>query len=228
MNVQSVRVGLLPICASIMLMISSSMGAIAKDGDRGPTVTITGAPAPPCIVHSELDRLYEDGHIETIRPGDDVAVTVSSTAQGTSRLTNRPNQVAELSLWAIKYYPGPPPQIGEGGTFFQDGSPDEAPHTGQCVTDFPDIEGEHQEGLPLWGPSFSDNGGVSHSWVFKWSTGAMAPATNASHTWTLHFYYGPGYYWYSGEAQDVWSEEGHQGGGFSFWSPVLGSYQSVD
>ena len=145
MNVQSVRVGLLAICASIMLMTSSSMGASAKDGDRGPTVTLTGSPAPPRIVQSELDSIDMDGNIIQIRPGDDVAMTVSSTAKGTSAITNKPNQVAELSLWAIKYYPGPPPQIGTGGTLFPDGSPDEAPHTSQFVTDFADYEG-HQMG----------------------------------------------------------------------------------
>ena len=222
MNVQSVRVGLFAICASIMLMLSSSMGASAKDGDRGPTVTITGNPAPPQDVHGELDGEDEDGNIIIIRPGSDVAMTVGATAKGISDQTHKPNQLNELSLWAIKYYPGPPPQIGLYGTFFSDGSPDEAPHTfGSFVS---------MDGIPVARPSFVDNDGVSHSWIFKWSTGKIPWATTASHTWNLHFYSMPGYYWYSGEAHEVWYEgyDNYEGGGFSFWSPVLGYYKCLD
>jgi len=192
---------------------------MARAQDRGPNVTVSGSPAPSVQVYGEIDELDENGNNTIVQFGDTIPTTVTATAYGISNKTGLPNQINELSLWSIKINPGPP-RIGAGtGGDMHDDLPWEAPHTDEYVSDDSTHPDSSSNGTPVAAPSYLDGGGVARTWVFKWLTGTLSPGTSYTKTWNLYYQNVPGHYWYSGEAQDVWST-----GGFSFWSPVLGDY----
>lgn len=172
-------------------------------GDMGPTVTIQGNPAPPTDVLGELIGPIDENGVQTvIRYGTTVPVTVSATAQGRSAETNRPNKIYEVALYATKVAEGVIPTRPGIGTGIG-----EAAHSLQ--------RGDASTGVN------------NCTWTFKWSASAESPITgeypvNFSAIWNLHFFYSPGWYWYEGEAEDVW-----ENGGYSFWSEPLGGYHCI-
>ncbi|MCW3097642.1 MAG: hypothetical protein JWL77_3260 [Chthonomonadaceae bacterium] len=171
-----------------------SNDAIAQSQDRGPSVDILGSPAAPYDVRGP--RTGPNINF----PGDVVTLNVCATAYGISDNTHAPNLISEISLWAYDADFGIiPDQIGTKSN----GAPaNEAYHTSQ--------------------------NGAPQGWVFKWSS---VPALNASgqfpvsynYTWSLQFY-GPGYFWYAGEAQDNWTGSLP----YSFWSSTYGYYHPIN
>jgi hypothetical protein len=203
------------LCTVVVVLGTSAQGQQCQGGDRGPAMAISGSPAPQSV-HGEIDAYDDDGNLVVVHPGDNVALTVTSEAagQGTHNrgTTVYDNTIVEISLWSIKA-PTSPPQIGSVGA----GAPDdEAPHTGEVVADIGD-----GTGVPNGAPSYVD-GYYNRTWIFKWSSGFFAPVWSAQRTWTIHFFQVIGDYWYSGESQDDWL-----GGGYSFWSSVLGPYHML-
>ncbi len=176
-------------------------GSGGTSGDMGPIVTIVGNPTAPADVNGEIDTVDGD-NIVVVRVGATVPVTVTATAQGTSAESNLPNKIVEVSLYGTKVGNDTIPNrpgVGDGAL--------EAAHSAQN-----DV--------------FT---GVNNcKWVFKWTAPAVRtaleeyPATFSA-TWNLLFYYSPGWYWYVGEARDVWNNSA----GYSFWSETMGAYHCI-